>query len=292
MVDVVSVQKFWDSNPCGSRLSSHTERRTYFAEIEARRYAHEPHISTIARFSEFRDRRVLEIGTGLGTDGLQFQKNGARYVGIDLTLAGQKLTSEQFRLAGYDGSFSVGNAELLPVADDVFDHIYSFGVIHHSPSTEAIVDEMYRALKPGGTFCVMVYNRSSINYYLEIMFLRKIFRQLLYVPLVPDLLSKLAGFDRQKLERHRDLLASRPKMTKEEWISVNTDGPDCPLAKVYDRHEVDDLFAKFSDVSTEVWFFDRTHWSFLGKLIPDSVASFLGRRWGWHRVVYGRKPIS
>jgi ubiquinone/menaquinone biosynthesis C-methylase UbiE len=292
MVDVASVQRFWDANPCGSQLSNQTDRRSYFDEIAVRRYAHEPHIPAVARFSEFRDRRVLEIGTGLGTDGLQFQKNAARYVGIDLTLAGQKLTSEQFRLAGYDGSLAVGNAELLPAAHNSFDHIYSFGVIHHSPSTEAIADEMFRVLKPGGTFCVMVYNRSSINYYVEIIFLRKVFRQMLILPFTIGLLSKLPGLERNKLERHRDLLSSRPKMTKEEWISINTDGPDCPLAKVYDRQEVTNLFAKFSDVKTEVWFFDRTHWSFLGKLIPDSVANFLGRRWGWHRIVYGRKPNS
>jgi len=292
MVDVASVQRFWDANPCGSQLSSQTDRRSYFEEIEARRYSHEPHIPVVARFSEFRDRGVLEIGTGLGTDGLQFQINGARYVGIDLTLAGQRLTLEQFRLGGYDGSLAVGNAERLPAADDTFDHIYSFGVIHHSPSTESIADEMFRVLKPGGTFCVMVYNRSSINYYVEIMFLRKIFRQMLILPFAIGLLSRLAGLDANKLERHRDLLSSRPKMTKEEWISINTDGPDCPLAKVYDRREVENLFAKFSDVTTEVWFFDRTHWSFLGKLIPDFVANFLGRRWGWHRIVYGRKPNS
>jgi len=289
--NIRAVQAFWDANPCGSRLSDEPERRGYFAEIESKRYAHESHIPEIARFGDFEGKRVLEIGTGIGTDALQFQKHGAQCVGIDLTLAGQKLAKEQFSLVGHDSSLMVGNAEVLPLADGYFDHIYAFGVIHHSPSTEAIIDEMLRVLKPGGTFTVMIYNRSSINYYIEIMFLRKMLRRLLYPAFMPKFLSKLMRLDRDKLETHREMLLSRPNLAKQEWISMNTDGPECPLAKVYNKDEALKLFGKFSDVRTEVWFFDRSHWPFVGKLIPNSTAKWLGRRWGWHRVVYGRKPI-
>src|ERR1041385_7566511 len=104
-----TVQSFWDANPCGSRLSVQTGRAEYFAEIEAMRYAHEPHIPKIAKFKDFRGKRVLEIGTGIGTDGLQFQTNGADYVGVDLTLSGQALAREQFVLAGHGGKLKVGN---------------------------------------------------------------------------------------------------------------------------------------------------------------------------------------
>jgi len=290
--NIETVQAFWDANPCGSGFSELVDRAGYFAEIEARRYSHESHIPRIARFNEFRGRRVLEIGTGIGTDGLQFQSHGADYVGLDLTFSGQQLAKEQFRLAGFDGKLSVANAEIMPLSDDSFDHIYSFGVIHHSPSTEAIVDEMYRVLKPNGTFCVMVYNRSSINYYIEIMCLRKVFRWILYPSFAPGVLATLLRFDRDKLERHRELLISKPNLTKQEWVSMNTDGPECPLAKVYSRKEAVKLFEKFSDLRSEVWFFDRSHWSFLGRLLPNSLTSFLGRRWGWHRLVYGRKQIK
>jgi ubiquinone/menaquinone biosynthesis C-methylase UbiE len=290
MDNIRAVQAFWDANPCGSRLSNHSERRGYFAEIEAKRYSHESHIPRIARFEEFEGKCVLEIGTGIGTDGLQFQTNGAQYIGIDLTLAGQKLAKEQFGLARCQSNLMVGNAEILPLPDNCFDHIYSFGVIHHSPSTEAIVDEMFRVLKPGGTFCVMVYNRSSINYYIEIMFLRKFFRQILYPRFMPRLLSKLLRLDFNKLETHREMLLSKRNVTKQEWISMNTDGPDCPLAKVYNRREALELFGRFSDVQTEVWFFDRSHWPFIGRVLPNSMTNWLGRHWGWHRIICGLKP--
>lgn len=283
------MQAFWDANPCGSQLSNAGDRVRYFADIETRRYAHEPHIPAVAKFNDFKGKRVLEIGTGIGTDALQFAKGGANHIGIDLTFAGPRLAQEQFELAGFSGKFTVGNAEVLPFADESFEHIYSFGVIHHSPSTEKIVAEMRRVLKPAGTFTVMIYNRTSINYYIEIMFLRKVSRWMLYPKAIPGLLSRVLGLDRVKLEKHRELLFARPRMTKADWISMNTDGPECPLAKVYGKREALELFSDFDNVRSEVWFFDRTHWPVVGKLLPESWVSSLGSLWGWHRIVYGKK---
>jgi ubiquinone/menaquinone biosynthesis C-methylase UbiE len=288
---IATVQDFWDANPCGSQLSESGDRSAYFAEIERKRYSHEPHIREIARFEDFKGKSVLEIGTGMGTDALQFIRAGANHTGIDLTHAGPELAREQCGLNGFSGRFTIGNAENMAFADDSFDHVYSFGVIHHSPSTETIVSEMCRVLKPGGTFAVMIYNRSSINYYIEIMFLRKLFRWMLYPRSMPRMISKILGLDREKLEKHRELLFSKPRISKVDWISMNTDGPECPLAKVYNKHEALKLFEDFVDVRTEVRFFDRTHWPVFGKLIPNNIASFLGDRWGWHRMVYGRKPL-
>jgi membrane-bound lytic murein transglycosylase MltF len=39
----------------------------------------------------------------------------------------------------------------LPFPDASFDHVYSWGVIHHSPKPERIVSEIYRVLRKGGT---------------------------------------------------------------------------------------------------------------------------------------------
>ena len=286
---IEDVREFWNANPCGSTLADATDRKAYFDEHERIRYRLEPHIPEVARFGDYRGRDVLEIGCGIGSDGLQFARNGARYTGVDLTSAGVATTRERLAVYGVAGTVEQADAEALRFADGSFDHVYSFGVIHHSPHTEKIVDEMYRVLRPGGTVCVMIYNRTSINYYVEIMFLRKLFRLTLYLPFMPRLLS-LLGFSREKLERHRALLRERKTMTKAEWISMNTDGPDCPLAKVYGAADAKKLFARFSDVRTEVRHFDRGHWSFVGKWMPDSVAWWLGRHWGWHRMIYARKP--
>ena len=108
---------------------------------------------------------------------------------------------------------------------------------------------------------------------------------------MPRLISAATGFDRWKLEGHRDVVRKK-KVSKEEWISMNTDGPLCPLARVYNYPEAAALFGDFENVRQEVWEFNVEHWSFIGKAIPDSLAKWIGRHWGWHRVIYGNKPYS
>jgi hypothetical protein len=47
------------------------------------------------------------------------------------------------------------------------------------------------------------HNRSSIDYYAEIMFLRRLFRWLLLPKFMPALIARLTGFDRLKLEEDK-----------------------------------------------------------------------------------------
>jgi ubiquinone/menaquinone biosynthesis C-methylase UbiE len=289
--NINDIKSYWDANPCNSNYSAQQNRKKYFQEITYKRYhGREWHVPIIANFGEYRDKDVLEIGCGIGTDGLEFAKNGARYVGIDLSAISIELSKERFALFDVMGTFRVVNAEEgLPFPDNSFDHIYSFGVIHHTPNPENIAKEIYRVLRPGGTFTVMLYNRSSINYYVEIMFLRKIFRWVLYPQFMPSLISRVTGFDEWKLKGHREHLMNKGKMTKQEWININTDGPYCPLARIYNKKEAAKLFKVFDDLKMEVWEFNTDHWSFIGKLIPIKVARRIGRLWGWHRIIYGRR---
>ena len=225
--DVSDVRKFWNANPCQSDLSLAEDRRRYFQEISDKRYhGREWHVPTVAKFDAYRGKSMMEIGCSLATDGLEFAKRGAIYTGVDLTPQGIELARERFALFGVPGTFVAVNAEeKLPFPDNNFDHTYSFGVIHHSPDPARIVREIHRVLKPGGTFTVMLYNRTSINYYIEIMFLRKIFRLLLLPKFMPGFISAVTGFDKWKLEGHREIMIKKGKMTKLEWISMNTDGP-------------------------------------------------------------------
>ena len=284
------VHDFWNSNPCQSDLSRAAERRRYFEEISQNRYnRREWHVPTVANFPAYKGKKVLEIGCSIATDGLEFAKAGAIYTGLDLTPHSIELAQERFRLFDASGTFVVANAEELPFPDESFDHVYSFGVIHHAPQPEKIARQIHRVLRKGGTFTVMLYNRNSINYYVEIMFLRKIFRLCLLPKPMPGLIAGLTGFDRWKLEGHRDIMIKKGRMTKQEWISINTDGPFCPLARVYNYKEADDLFNDFNNVRQEVWEFNSDHWSFLGKMIPQGVERQIGRYWGWHRMIYGTK---
>jgi len=48
--------------------------------------------------------------------------------------------------------FVQGDATLLPLADDSFDSVVMLGGIHHVPDRDALFEQLFRILKPGGVF--------------------------------------------------------------------------------------------------------------------------------------------
>ena len=283
------VRSYWNNKPCGSDLSGRDRlSREYFWDIERQRYELQPHILDIISKIDWRGKRVLEIGSGVGTDARNIIDKGAAYTGINVDLGSTEATSQALRVFSLPGIALQCNATSLDFPDSTFDVVYSFGVLHHIPEAGKAVAEIHRVLKPGGELLVMVYNRASINYVVEIMFMRKLGLRILSLPGAISLLQ-LIGFPREKLERHRELRRQHRRMTDEEWLSRNTDGPDNPYSRVYSAAEVAELLAAFRIKDHQVDFFDHRHWGALGRLLPRKLRKALGRHWGWHRIVYAKK---
>src|SRR5256885_14146326 len=122
-------------------------------------------------------------------------------------------------------------------------HLFFFLMIRRPPrSTLFPYTTLFRSLKPGGDFLLMLYNRTSINYALEIKVLRKMGLRLLRLPGMIALLGRL-GLPRAKLERHRQIYLEHGSPSEEEWLSRNTNGPDYPYCRVYDAREARQLLA-------------------------------------------------
>src|SRR5919204_236151 len=98
--------------------------------------------------------RVLDLGCGAGTDSLvAAQMVGAegRVTGIDMTpemLAKARAAAAEIGADNVD--FVEGEIEALPFADETFDVVISNGVIDLVPDKDAVFDEIYRVLAPGG----------------------------------------------------------------------------------------------------------------------------------------------
>ena len=284
------VENFWDKRPCDSDVSSKSQaERLYYEEIEADRYLHQGHINTIMDWVDWEGKKVLEIGTGVGTDARNMIQRGAIYQGINVDKGSVDLTSKALAVYGHEGRVDQCSATELMFPDESFDVVYSFGVLHHIPDADAAIKEVYRVLKPGGELLIMVYNRTSINYKLEIMFLRKLFIRVLCLPGVIPFLG-LLRFPVNKLKRHAELYSENKNISNEEWLSRNTDGPDNPYSIVYDYDELDKYLSEFNVIKQEVFFFDASHWGVLGRLLPKKVVSYFGSKYGWHRVAYATKP--
>lgn len=284
------VQAYWNRNPCDSELSELEPRsREYFLDIERQRYELQPHILQLLDAVDWRGKHVLEVGAGVGTDARGIISRGAIYTGINVDRGSTEAAARALHVFSLPGAVLQRDATSLGFADESFDIVYSFGVLQHIPEAGKAVAEIHRVLKPGGELLAMVYNRSSINYVIEIMFLRKLGLRLLSLPGVITLLHWM-GLPRAKLERHKQLRAQHGRISDAEWLSRNTNGPDYPYCRVYAAAEAAELFAAFRIESNEARFFDHRHWGVLGRLVPKPLRAELGRRWGWHRIVRARKP--
>src|SRR5207253_9480869 len=59
--------------------------------------------------------------------------------GVELTSRGIALTSARFNLYNLSTALVRGDAEKLPFVDEVFDIVYSWGVLHHTPDTQRTI---------------------------------------------------------------------------------------------------------------------------------------------------------
>ena len=165
------VKKFWDDRPCNVRHSDKVVgSQEYFDEVEKKKLTAEPHIPEFCEFERWTNKRVLEIGSGIGTMAINFARHGANYTGVELSGESLKLTQQRFDVYGYQGKFYQGNAEELTsfVPVEPYDLVFTWGVIHHSPNPQQILAQAKHYCKPGTTLKVMVYASNSWkNYMIE-----------------------------------------------------------------------------------------------------------------------------
>jgi ubiquinone/menaquinone biosynthesis C-methylase UbiE len=110
-------------------------------------------------------KRALEIGCGQGF-GMEIilGRFGADKVsGIDLDP--QMVARAQKRISLHAGraEVSVGDVTAIQAADQSFDAVFDFGVIHHVPAWEDAIREVWRVLKPGGIFVFEEASKQALD---------------------------------------------------------------------------------------------------------------------------------
>lgn len=161
------IKRYWNTQPCNIKHGkSNIGSAEFFREVSERRYRVESHIPEFAGFHLWAGKRVLEIGSGIGSDAEEFAKHGADYVGIDLSDQSIALCRQRFEVLGLEGEFH--NIDVTDLAAlktlGQFDLVYSYGVIHHFPGIAKIIDNVREVVKPGGEFRYMVYAKNSWKY--------------------------------------------------------------------------------------------------------------------------------
>lgn len=169
---------FWESNPMRydwkESIPYEVGTQEFYDEIDRRFFQNvKPYMpwasvpfDELVPFAKLADKKVLEIGVGMGSHAGLLSAHAGAYTGIDLTEYAVGVTGDRMRTFGRRADIRRMDAEALEFADDTFDFIWSWGVIHHSSNTRKILEEMQRVLKPGGEAVIMVYNRGWWNYYI------------------------------------------------------------------------------------------------------------------------------
>ncbi len=266
------VQEYWDQRPCNIRHSpAEPGSRAYFDQVEARKYKVEPHIPRFAQFERWQGKKVLEIGCGIGTDTINFARAGAEVTAVDLSAESLRMAEKRARVYGlHNIGFYQGNAEELSqvVPPQEYDLVYSFGVVHHTPLPQRVVQEVRRHfLGPGGTFKIMVYHRASWK-----------------------VLWILLTYGRGRLWRLSELVASHSEAQT-----------GCPVTYTYTRRSIAQLLAGFQIQEIfidhifpyriadyinyryrKVWYFD---------IMPSKAFRWLERHMGWHLCVTAAVPL-
>jgi len=248
---IEDVKKFWNERPCNIRHSKkELGTKEYFDEVEKKRYTAEPHIFDFADFKSWSGKKVLEVGCGMATDGINFARHGAEYSGTDLSIESLSLAKKRFEVYNEKGKFYFGNSEELssfvPVED--YDLIYSFGVIHHSPYPKKIIFEIKKYMNKNSVLKIMLYaNQSWKNYMID------------------------AGFDQPEAQYGCPIANSYT----EEEVATLLEGFD--IISIDQNHIFPYQIEPYKEGR-----FEKQPWF---EVMPDEIFNVLKKKLGWHLLI-------
>ena len=261
------TQKNWGKDPCGSNYvdeSFEKYSKDYFDEVERTRYIIQKWQPAEFETFDIKDKEVLEIGFGMGTDHLSMARRGGIMHGIDITEGNKTITEKRFAIYGYNTKLTVGDAEALPYSDNTFDFVYSFGVLHHTPDTQKAIDEVYRVLKPGGKCYIAVYNKNSLFFWWSVF--------------IVDFICRLK-FLKMSLQQRLSLI---------EYPNTNKD----MVIRLYTKKDFVRLFSHFKNINTSINHLTKDCISG-GKLLSEHfINRFIEKhatRIGWYVIVRAEK---
>jgi len=265
--DKFEAQKQWNNNPCGTGEYLHGIEYgslEFFDAIRDHRYeVTDKWMKKIIDFSISRNKQLLEIGHGIGTDLLTFCEGGAAVFGIDIAEEHHKLAQRNFTLHGKTCVLKLCDGAEIDFPSNYFDYVYSHGVLHHTPDTVRCISEAYRVLKPGGKFILSLYHTYSAFH---------IFSMVIGNGFIKGKLFKLG---------YRGLMST---------VEYGADGMSIkPLVKTYTKRKLRHLLSDFSRVEFKIAHFKREHIPNVGRLLPRCLEEGLEPYLGWYVIAFATK---
>ena len=158
---------------------------------------------------------VLDYGCGPGNDLVGFSNYSSvrELIGVDVSEPALNVAKNRLDLHGFEAKLINidEDSNVIPLEENYVDLVHSSGALHHAKRIDIALGEIFRVLRPGGEFQVMIYNYSSLWLHLYTAYINQI------------VLGKYKG------------------MPLKEAFRRLTDGSEVPISKCYKPEEFEDI---------------------------------------------------
>lgn len=156
--------------PAALRLVEPAEPYTlqWFLNIENQRHGRQGRwIPRLLEFAKHSGETLLGLGQGLGTDWLQYARHGASVVVCSPSASELALIRRNFELRSLPGRFIHATAHCLPLESASIDVACISTFLHKMENASAVIEEVYRVLKPGGKVLAVAPAKYDVEYWVR-----------------------------------------------------------------------------------------------------------------------------
>jgi ubiquinone/menaquinone biosynthesis C-methylase UbiE len=138
----------------------------WFLDIENHRHSRRNRwIPRLLEFTKHAGETLLGVGQGLGTDWVQYARHGAHVVVCCPSASQLTLIRHNFELRGLSGRFVHAAAGALPLESNSIDVACINTLLHPGEQPQAVVEEIYRVLKPGGKVLAVAPAKYDVGFW-------------------------------------------------------------------------------------------------------------------------------
>jgi SAM-dependent methyltransferase len=143
----------------------------WFLDAEnARHHRYGKWLPRLLEFAKHTGERLLGLGYGMGTDWVQYARHGAEVVACSPSADHLAIVQRNFELRGLRGRLVHAPAAKLPLETASIDVACVNNLFHELTEPKAVVDELYRVLKPGGKVLALTPARYDVEFWARCFF--------------------------------------------------------------------------------------------------------------------------
>jgi ubiquinone/menaquinone biosynthesis C-methylase UbiE len=170
---------------------------------------------------------VLDVACGPGILSAAIARSAREVVAFDLTPQMLKEAAQRCAGAGLDNvTFREGNATELPFADAAFDAVVTRLSVHHFDRPARVMSEIFRVLRPGGSFVLADVISSEVPGESELQNAIEILRDPSHVRMLPE--SELTSLVRDAGFAIESLTSWDRPREFEEWMGIVNEASRVP----------------------------------------------------------------